>query len=115
MKKYDTTYTFVETQEQLLRFANDIKRGRWIAFDTEFIPEKYYRYKLCVISVAAERGNYILDVIKLDNIDAFLKIVENPKVLKITHAGENDYRILLENYGTKAVNVFDTQLSHGFL
>ncbi len=87
----------------------------WIAFDTEFIPEKYYRYKLCVISAATENGNYLFDVLRLKHIDPFLKMVQNPDILKITHAGENDYQILLDNYEVLPLNVFDTQLSHGFV
>jgi ribonuclease D len=86
-----------------------------MAFDTEFIPEKYYRYKLCVISVATSKGNYLIDVLKLKRINGFLKLIEDPSILKITHAGENDYQLLVENYGAMPVNVFDTQLAYGFL
>lgn len=114
MKKNDINYKLLETQEQLDRFYEESKDTRWLAFDTEFIPEKYYRYKLCLISAATEKGNYIIDVLKLKHIDPFLDIIKNPKILKLTHAGENDYQIMLDNYNVLPRNVFDTQLSHGF-
>lgn len=117
MKKYDRDYTFtmVETEGQLNRFYTENTHSGWLAFDTEFIPEKYYKYKLCVISVSTPRGNYIIDVLKLKSIGPFLKLIEDPAVVKLTHAGENDYQLLVNDYGAKPVNVFDTQLSYGFL
>jgi ribonuclease D len=108
-------FTLVETNGQLTRFYTDNAHVGWLAFDTEFIPEKYYKYRLCVISVSTARGNYIIDVLKLKTIAPFIKIIEAPYILKITHAGENDYRILVNDYGARPVNIFDTQLSYGFL
>ena len=117
MQKYDRDYTFtmVETEGQLNRFYTENTHSGWLAFDTEFIPEKYYKYKLCVISVSTPRGNYIIDVLKQKNIAPFLKLIEDPAIVKITHAGENDYQLLVNDYKAKPVNVFDTQLSYGFL
>ncbi len=117
MKKYDKNYAFtlVETEGQLTRFYTDNAHVGWLAFDTEFIPEKYYKYRLCVISVSTGRGNYIIDVLKLKTIASFIKLIEEPLILKITHAGENDYRLLFNDYGARPVNIFDTQLSYGFL
>lgn len=117
MKNYDRDFTFtmVETEGQLNRFYTENTHSGWLAFDTEFIPEKYYKYKLCIISVSTPRGNYIIDVLKLRNIGPFLKLIEDPASVKLTHAGENDYQLLVNDYGAKPVNVFDTQLSYGFL
>jgi ribonuclease D len=42
-------------------------------------------------------------------------MIENAQILKITHAGENDYRILNSLYGTYPKNLFDTQIAMGFL
>jgi ribonuclease D len=42
-------------------------------------------------------------------------LIAAPNILKITHAGENDYKIFLKLYGTLPQNVFDTQIADGFL
>jgi ribonuclease D len=117
MKKHTKNYTFtlVETEGQLNRLYTENRYIGWLAFDTEFIPEKYYRYRLCVISASTGRGNYIIDVLKLKSIAPFIKLVEDPHILKITHSGENDYRLLVNDYGAKPENIFDTQLAYGFL
>lgn len=115
MKKHSLNFTLVETEGQVNRFFTENRHIGWMAFDTEFIPEKYYKYKLCVISVATAKGNYIIDALKLNRISGFLKLIADPSILKITHAGENDYQLLVENYDAMPVNVFDTQLAYGFL
>ncbi|MCP5053257.1 MAG: hypothetical protein GY940_39190 [bacterium] len=109
------TWTLIETRPQLERFCRDNNTVDWLAFDTEFIPERYYRSKLCLISVATPKGNFVIDVIKTLAIDPFIRLLEDPRILKITHAGENDYRILVLDYHVKPKNIFDTQLSYGFL
>jgi len=67
------------------------------------------------ISVATARGNFVLDTMKLPTLTPFLEMLEDPKILKITHAGENDYQILAIEYGVSPVNLFDTQLAYGFM
>ncbi|MGE5341405.1 MAG: ribonuclease D [Candidatus Omnitrophota bacterium] len=107
--------TLVETEEQLEFFFVENKSVEWMAFDTEFIPEKYYKNKLCLISVTSPKGNYVIDALKLKRMDGFLRLLENTRILKITHAGDNDYQILVSAYGAKIRNIFDTQLAYGFL
>ncbi len=117
MRKFDNDYKFtlVETEGQLNRFSTESAHVGWVAFDTEFIPEKYYKYKLCVISASTPRGNFIIDTLKLKHIVPFIKLIENPAIVKITHAGENDYQMLVNDHDARPRNVFDTQLSNGFL
>lgn len=117
MKKREQDFPFmlVTTEGELNKFYTENTHVGWLAFDTEFIPEKYYKYKLCIISAATPRGNYIIDALKLKNITPFIKLIENPSIVKITHAGENDYQLLVIDHHAKPKNVFDTQLSNGFL
>ncbi|MEM6965740.1 MAG: ribonuclease D, partial [Bacteroidota bacterium] len=44
-----------------------------------------------------------------------LNYFEDPAILKLTHAGENDYRIFYNQFGIIPQNVFDTQLAAGFI
>ncbi len=117
MKKYENSFPFtlVATEGELNRFYTENTHANWLAFDTEFIPEKYYKYKLCVISATTPRGNYIIDTLKLKRITPFIKLIDDPAVIKITHAGENDFQLLVNDHSAKPRNVFDTQLANGFL
>jgi len=109
------TWTLIDTPRQMKRFYHENRHADWLAFDTEFIPERYYHSKLCLISMATEKGNYVIDVIRNPDLGPFIKLLENKHITKITHAGENDYRILRLDYNVEPENIFDTQLAYGFL
>ncbi len=105
----------IERYEDLEIFYSDNKDVDWIGFDTEFVGEKRYYTLLCLIQVATENGLYIIDPLKIKDLSPFLKMIEDPAILKITHAGENDYKLLHQYFGILPKNIFDTQLAAGFV
>jgi ribonuclease D len=110
-----TNHHYINTQEALSDFYEKNKNVSWIGFDTEFVGERTYVPVLCLVQVASEHGNYLIDVLALDQVDLFLKLIIDPKILKITHAGENDYRLLFQQYNVLPIHVFDTQIAAGFI
>ena len=110
-----TTHVYIDTPAGLQDFANQNKDITWLGFDTEFVGERTYFPILCLIQVATVHGNYLIDPIALADVGLFLEMVQNPKIVKITHAGENDYRLLYQEFGTLPKNVFDTQIAAGFI
>ena len=108
-------YTLVEDVHDLDRFHQALKSAEWLCFDTEFVGEKRYKTLICLIQVTAEAGNFLLDPLRLPNIDPLLDLIEDPDILKVTHAGENDYRLLYQQHDVLPRNVFDTQVAAGML
>ena len=108
-------YTLVETPDALQDFYETNKHVEWIALDTEFIGERRFETLLCLIQVASPKGFYLIDPIRIEDLSFFLQLVEDENILKLTHAGENDYRLLNQNWGTIPQNVFDTQIAAGFI
>jgi ribonuclease D len=108
-------YQNIETAEQLQQFATDNQHISWIGFDTEFVGEKRFYPTLCLIQAITENGIYVIDTMVLQNIDLFLQILQNEAITKITHAGDNDYRVLHSLYGIMPKNIFDTQVAAGLL
>jgi ribonuclease D len=108
-------YTFIDTHEALREFADSLRGITWLGFDTEFIGEKRYFTLLCLIQVSCERGMFLIDPIAIDDLGPFLEILTDPGVVKITHAGDNDYRLLHQQHGIVPKNVFDTQVAAGFI
>ena len=116
MKDMDPThFTLVETPESLDLFWQANKNVEWMAFDSEFMGEKRFLTSLCLIQVATRMGTFLIDPLALKNIDPVLEMIQNPSILKITHAGENDYRLLYAHFGILPRNVFDTQIAAGFI
>jgi len=108
-------HTYIDQPQQLEQFAQDNANVPWMAFDTEFIGEKRYYTLLCLIQVATEHGNYLIDALALDDLGPLLDLLQDEKIRKITHAGENDFRIFYQAYGILPKNVFDTQIAAGFV
>lgn len=109
------SYHMIETEETLIQFYSENTGIEWMAFDTEFVGERRFIPLLCLIQVATVHGNYIIDPIKIKDLFLFLEMIENEKILKITHAGDNDYRLLFNLYKVLPKNIFDTQLAAGFV
>ena len=105
----------IDTDRLLVEFADEQKGIEWMCFDTEFIGERRYYTLLCLIQVATEHGFYFIDPLRIKQLDPFLDLIEDPAILKITHAGENDYRLLHQLFGVLPVNLFDAQVAAGFV
>ncbi|MFN4256319.1 MAG: ribonuclease D [Saprospiraceae bacterium] len=106
---------FIDHQEDFDRVMAELARLDWVGFDTEFVGEKTYIPVLCLIQVVAGENVYLIDTLKIKDLRLFLGIVEDPAVLKVTHAGDNDYRLLNTLFGTVPQNTFDTQIAAGFV
>jgi ribonuclease D len=89
-----------------------------ISIDTEFISEKRYYAKLCLVQVGCEApsGNLeaLVDPFAVD-LAPLLELVSDENIVKIVHAGGQDLQIFFSNYGCTARNVFDTQIAAAFL
>ncbi len=92
-----------------------LKEAKWIGFDTEFVGEKSFIPVLCLLQVVWEHGILLVDTMRIPDLGSFLDLVTDPGILKITHAGDNDYRLLYTLFGTVPQNLFDTQIAAGFV
>ncbi len=108
-------FVLIEDAAALQQFINENKEISWLSFDTEFVGEKRYVTLICLIQVGTDNGFYLIDPLKVKDLSDFFKMLEDPSILKITHAGENDYRLLYREFGILPKNVFDTQVAAGFV
>ncbi len=110
------------TAELAARAASE---GR-IAIDTEFVSERRYRALLCLVQVAvpdldAPDGvrTEVLDPLGDDFGDddaaSLGRVLADPEVQVVVHAGRQDVAILRREWRTDVRNVFDTQVAAGFL
>lgn len=84
-----------------------------MCFDTEFVGEKRFVTRICLIQVTTTHGNYLIDPFNIDDLGPFLELIQDPSIVKITHAGDNDYRLLYRQFKVLPANVFDTQIAAG--
>lgn len=105
----------IEDAEGLARFAANNRNIEWMCFDTEFIGEKRFLTLICLIQIGTVNGYYLIDSLKIKDLQPIIDLLVDDKVLKIVHAGDNDYRLFHTHYGILPRNTFDTQLAASFI
>ncbi|MDX1943371.1 MAG: ribonuclease D [Saprospiraceae bacterium] len=115
MSRTKLDFQLIEDQKGLQQFRHENEDISWLSFDTEFVGEKRFVTSLCLVQVKTEHGLYLIDPFKVNDLIPLLELIENESVVKITHAGDNDYRLLNSLFDTVPKNVFDTQIAAGFV
>lgn len=115
MDKKSPRFELIETDEALRDFGAQNAQTPWLCFDTEFVGEKRFTTLICLIQVITPHHCYLIDPLKVKDLSPFLALLTDPAIRKVTHAGENDYRLLYQQYGVLPRNVFDTQIAAGFM
>lgn len=83
-----------------------------VALDTEFMRERTYFARLCLIQIATPEASYLIDAIALEGrLEPLARVLSAPGVMKIVHAGSQDVEILLRATGSTVAPVFDTQIA----
>ena len=84
----------------------------FVTVDTEFMREKTYYAKLCLIQAATTDGAAIIDPLA-DGIDLapFLALLADPSVLKVFHAARQDLEIFYQLMGAVPAPLFDSQVA----
>lgn len=106
---------YIANQEDLEAFANRAMRSSVLAIDTEFLREKTYYAKLCLLQLATDDETAIVDPFEVDDLRVLAPLLENESVVKLFHAGGQDLEILLREVGTLPRPLFDTQVAAALL
>ena len=102
---------YIDTPDALRLFSEQISGADWIALDTEFLREKTYYPKLCLIQIATTGVVACIDPIALDDLSPLLDVIFDARITKVMHAARQDLEILFNIQGSVPVPVFDTQIA----
>ncbi|HDK38451.1 MAG TPA: ribonuclease D [Thiolapillus brandeum] len=100
---------FIETPQQLKDFVSQAAHSSWLAVDTEFLRERTYFPKLCLIQVANEKLAAAIDPIAINDLAPLKELLMNPGIEKVFHAARQDQEIFLNEWGVLPQPLFDTQ------
>ncbi len=106
---------YIANQEDLEAFAKRAMRSSVLAIDTEFLREKTYYAKLCLLQLATDDETAIVDPFEVENLRVLAPLLENESAVKLFHAGGQDLEILLREVGTLPRPLFDTQVAAALL
>ncbi|MAM35071.1 MAG: ribonuclease D [Micavibrio sp.] len=106
--------TIIKSTKDLKVFCKKLESAPFITVDTEFLRDKTYYSKLCLIQVSGpDKKAVAIDVIEAPDIDLspLLELFRNKKILKVFHAGRQDLEIFWQQFQTLPDPIFDTQIA----
>ncbi len=106
---------YIDNSEKLQELCESIKDVPLLILDTEFIREKTYRAKLCLIQIATDDIVACVDPIAIKDITPLMEIINDKNKLKILHAARQDYEIFYDLTNNLPQPLFDSQLAASLL
>lgn len=102
---------YVKTTEELRELVKTLRRAPVVAVDTEFMREKTYFARLCLIQLANDDVAAIVDPLAIEDLSPLQELLEDPGVVKVLHAGGQDLEIFYRAFGKVTAPVFDSQVA----
>jgi ribonuclease D len=106
-----TTIQYINSPAQLATLCEQINKAAWIALDTEFLREKTYYPKFCLLQIATPDWVVCVDPIALPQLDSLFEAIYNPNIVKVLHSCRQDLEIFHQITGKLPSPIFDTQVA----
>ncbi|MBV2360998.1 ribonuclease D [Thalassococcus sp. CAU 1522] len=104
------------TTEELAAFCDRARDVPYVTVDTEFLRERTYYSKLCLVQLALP-GSGDGDAVLVDpladglSLDPLIALFRNRDVVKVFHAARQDLEIFYIDHGVIPEPLFDTQVA----
>jgi ribonuclease D len=110
--RYHRPMTLLTTTSQLADFCASVASAEFVTIDTEFMRERTYWPKLCLVQLGGPHGVVAVDPLA-DGIDLapLFALLANVNVMKVFHAARQDVEIFYNLTGTVPQPMFDTQVA----
>lgn len=106
---------YINTQTEFENFIARAKSSELLAIDTEFMREKSYFPQLCLLQMATEEEDVIVDPFAINDLAPLSSLLLDASIVKLFHAGSQDIEILFHELGVVPTPVFDTQIAAAVL
>ena len=106
---------YISTYDDLSAFCGRARCHAAIAIDTEFLRERTYHAKLCLVQVATPDECVVIDPLTIDDLSPLAELMADVDTLKVFHACSQDMEVLVHTLGVCPAPIFDTQVAAGFL
>ena len=106
--------TLITSDAALAEIAEVARSSGRIGLDTEFMREKTYRARLCLVQIATSEGLHLLDAVAAEELKPVAELIADDRVEIVVHAGRQDLEIFYERFGLLPTRIFDVQLAAAF-
>jgi ribonuclease D len=98
--------------DELAAACKQLAQAPFVALDTEFMREQTFWPKLCLIQMAADGTEALIDSLSSElDLAPFFDLMINERVLKVFHSARQDIEIVHHLAGVVPHPIFDTQVA----
>ena len=109
-------FEYIDTNIKLENFLQTIQTAKWVILDTEFIREKTYYPRLCLIQLATDKELACIDPLTITNLEPFFQFLRQTDRVKVLHAAWQDLEIFYYLSGGQTLSpIFDSQIAAAVL
>ena len=102
------------TTSDVEAIAAEGKAAGEIGLDTEFMRERTYRARLCLVQISTPDSIYIVDPLEVEDLSPLASLIGDPGIEVVVHAGRQDLEIFFERYDVVPARIYDIQLAAAF-
>ena len=104
-------YTYIDTQDALVELCASYSQAKVLAIDTEFVRERTFSAKLGLLQAYDGNTVALIDPLAIADLSPFWTLLSDPAIIKVIHAGSEDFDVF-RNYGQVVLApVFDSQVA----
>ncbi len=106
---------YISSGDELVAFCERAREHSVLAVDTEFLRERTYHPRLCLIQVATDDEAVAIDPLCIEDLSPLVKLFVDKTKTKVFHACDQDLEVIKDSLDVVPAPVFDTQLAAAFL
>jgi ribonuclease D len=99
----------IDNSAALEHALGELDRAHWLAVDTEFLRERTYYPKLCLLQIATPHTDFVIDTLSLSDLGRLGEFLADAERVKIFHAARQDLEALNRARIGPIGGLFDTQ------
>jgi ribonuclease D len=105
---------FIRTDADFAVYCEVLKSRKVIALDTEFLRVNTFYPKPGLFQINDGEAIVLVDPLTITEWQAFNEVLENPDIVKVFHACEEDIELLHHFLKVEPQSIFDTQIAAAF-
>ena len=102
---------WIDRSAELESLARTLALQPEIGLDTEFLRERTFFPKLCLLQLRAAGQIWCVDTLRISGLDALMPVLTAPNVRKLIHAARQDLEAIYLTARQVVSPVFDTQIA----
>src|SRR4051812_28024337 len=101
----------IEKQADLARLFGRLRTEPLVAVDTEAASFHRHKDRVYLLQISSRNETAVVDPLSVDSLAPLGEVLADPSIEVVFHDADYDLRLLRQEYGLNASNLFDTRVA----